>query len=67
MDCWATVKTQIKPLGLKNTMFIKTQFLLPNRILQGLDKWPYISYVFMIQPYCSHCIKCTLYFLVAAH
>ena len=33
MDCWATVKTQIKPVGLKNTVFIKTQFLLPNRIL----------------------------------
>ena len=67
MDCWATVKTQIKPLGLKNTMFIKTQFLLPNRIPQGLDKLPYINYVFTRQSYCSHWIKCTLYFLVAAH
>lgn len=35
MDYWATVKVQIKPLGLENTVFIKTQFLLPNRILQG--------------------------------
>lgn len=48
MDCGATVKIQIKPLGLKNTVFIKTQFLLPNRIQQGLDKLPYINYVFMI-------------------
>lgn len=54
MDCWATVKIQIKPLGLKNTLFIKTQFLLPNRILQGLNKLPYINYVFMIQSYYSY-------------
>lgn len=51
MGYWAAVKTQIKPLGLKNTVFIKTQFLLPNRILQGLDKLPYINYVFMLQSY----------------
>lgn len=67
MDCWATVKIQIKPLGLKNTVFIKTQFLLPNRIQQGLDKLPYINYVFMIQSYCSHCINSTIYFSAAAH
>lgn len=64
MDCWATVKIQIKPLGLKNTVFIKTQFLLPNRILQGLNKLPCMN---VIQSYCSHGINCTLYFLAVAH
>lgn len=62
MNCWATVKIQIKPLGLKNTVFIKTQFLLPNRILQGLDKLPHINYVFMMQPYRSHTINHTIFF-----
>lgn len=65
MNCWATVKIQIKTLGLKNTVFIKTQFLLPNRILQSLDKLPHINYVFTMQPYRSHAINLTIFFLAA--